>query len=144
MLGIADDDGRPLRKSLPLPGLNGRTCDGTREHGQSGGHSLEDAESYSYHMTDATHRDWKQYVAKTNRAGTERKSFALCCLAGSIPRRSRLATPAERTRAFWQDIMWSAVLSDEFQAGCGDDEFERAVRPSYANVNPPDSPRCEH
>ena len=32
--------------------------------------------------------------------------------------------------------MWSAVLSEEFQAGCGDDEFGKAVRPFYANVNP--------
>ena len=54
MLGIVDDDGRPLRKSrqimstLPLPGLNGRTCDGTHEHGQSRGHSLKDAESGTF------------------------------------------------------------------------------------------------
>ena len=127
MLGIIDDDGRPLRKSwqimstLPLPGLNGRTCDGTHEHGRSRGHSLKDAESYSYHMTDAIHRDWKQHVAKTtDRVISERKSFALCCLAGSNPTPvTTMATPAERTRAFWQDIMWSAVLSEEFQAGCG-------------------------
>ena len=144
MLGIVDDDGRPLRKSwqimstLPLPGLNGRTCDGTHEHGQSGGHSLKDAESYSYHMTDAIHRDWKQHVAKTtDRVVSQRKSFALCCLAGSNPTPvTTVATSAERTRAFWQDIMWSAVLSEAFQAGCGDDEFEKAVRPFYANVNP--------
>ena len=144
MLGIVDDDGRPLRKSwqimstLPLPGLNGRTCNGTREHGQSRGHSLKDAESYSYHMTEAIHRDWKQHVAKTtDREISQRKSFALCCLAGSNPTPvTTMATSAERTRAFWQDIMWSAVLSEEFQAGCGDDEFEKAVRPFYANVNP--------
>ena len=61
MLGIVDDDGRPLRKSwqimstLPLPGLDGRTCDGTHEHGQSRGHNLKHAESYSYFMTDAIH-----------------------------------------------------------------------------------------
>ena len=92
MLGIVDDDGRPLRKSwqimstLPLPGLNGRTCNGTHEHGQSRGHSLKDAESYSYHMTDAIHPDWKQHVAKTtDRVISQRKSFALCCLAGSNP-----------------------------------------------------------
>ena len=84
MLGIVDDGGRPLRKSwqimstLPLPGLNGRTCDGTHEHGQSRGHSLKDAESYSYHMTDAIHRDWKQHVAKTtDRVISQRKSFVL-------------------------------------------------------------------
>ena len=47
-----------------------------------------------------------------------------------------MATSAERTRAFWQDIMWSAVLSEEFQADCGDPEFEKVVRPFYANVNP--------
>ena len=28
------------------------------------------------------------------------------------------------------------VLSEEFQAGCGDDELEKAVRPFHANVNP--------
>ena len=145
MLGIVDDDGRPLRKSwqimytLLLPGLNGRTCDGTHEHGQSRGHSHKDAESYSYHVTDAIHRDWKQHVAKTTeRIISQRKSFALCCLAGSNPTpATRMATSAERTRAFWwQDIMWGAVLSEEFQAGCGDDEFEKADRPFYANVNP--------
>ena len=118
--------------TLPLPGLNGRTCcDGTHEHGQSRGHSLKDAESYSYHMTDAIHRDWKQYVAKTTvRVVPEYKSFALCCLGGSNP------TPVVIMAAFWQNIMWSAVLSEEFQTGCGDEEFERAVRPFYANVNP--------
>ena len=115
MLGIVDDDGRPLCKSwqimstLPLPGLNGRTCDGTHEHGQSRGHSLKDAGSYSYHMTDAIHRDCKQHVAKTtDRVISQRKSFALCCLAGSNPTPvTTMATSAERTRAF---IMWSAVL----------------------------------
>ena len=89
-------------------------------------------------MTDAIHCDWKQHVAKTtSRVGSENKSFAICCLPGSNPTPVVImATPAERTRAFWQDIMWSAVLSEEFQAGCGDEEFERAVRPFYANVNP--------
>ena len=86
MLGIVDDDGRPLRKSwqimstLPLSGLNGRTCDGTHEHGQSRGYNLKHAESYSYHMTDAIHRDWKQHVAKTASRVTPSRSFALCCL----------------------------------------------------------------
>ena len=45
--------------------LNGRTFDGTHEHGQSRGQSYKDGESYSYDMTDAIHRDWKQHVAKT-------------------------------------------------------------------------------
>ena len=144
MLGIVDDDGRPLRKSwqimstLPLPGLNGRTCDGTHEHGHSRGHSLKDAESCSYDMTDAIHRDWKQHVAKTtSREVSEDKSFALCCLAGSNPTPvSSMASVGEQNRANWHQVMWRAVLSEEFQAGCGDEEFERAVRPFYANVNP--------
>ena len=82
-------------------------------------------------MTDAIHRDWKQHVAKTtDRVISERKSFALCCLAGSNPTPvTTMATSAEHTRAFRQDIMWSVVLLE-------DDEFERAVRPFYANVNP--------
>ena len=42
----------------------------------------------------------------------------------------------EQNRAFWHEVMWTAVLAEEFQAGCGDDEFEHAVRPFYANVNP--------
>ena len=57
------------------------------------------------------------------------KSFALC-LAGSNP------TPVAVNRAFWHEVMWAAVLAEEFQAGCGDDASERAVRPFYAKVNP--------
>ena len=143
MRGIVEDGSRPLRKSwqiiskLPLPGLNGRTCDGTHEHGQSRGQSLKDAEPYSYDMTDAIHHDWKQHVAKTtNRVLPENKSFALCCLAGSNPTPvTSMASVGEQSRAYWRQVMWSAVLSEEFQAGCGDEEFERAVRPFYANVS---------
>ena len=144
MLGIVDDDGQPLRKSwqimstLPLPGLNGRTCDGTHEHGQSRGQSLKDAESYSYDVTDAIHRDWKQHVAKTAcRVLPDKTSFALCCLAGSHPTPvASMASVGEQSRAFWHEVTWSAVLAEECQAGCGDDEFDRAVCPFYANVNP--------
>ena len=90
-------------------------------------------------MTDAIHRDWKQHVAKTtNRVVSEDKSFAFyCCLAGSNPTPvASMASVGEQNHAYWHQVMWSAVLSEEFQAGCGDEEFERAVRPVYANVNP--------
>ena len=150
MLGIVDDDGRPLRKSwqimstLPLPGLNGRTCDGTHEHGQSRGHNLKHAESYSYRMTDAIHGDWKQHVAKTASRVTPSRSFALCCLAGSNPTPvTSMATSAERTRAFWQDIMWSAVLSEEFQAGCGL-RVRKGGQALLCQCEPPNCSCCVH
>ena len=98
-----------------------------------------DAESYSYEiMTNAMHRDWKQHVATTaSRVLPENKSFALCCLAGSNPTPvASMASVGEQNRAFWHEVMWSAVLAEDFQAGWGVDEFERAVRPFYANVNP--------
>ena len=145
MLGIVDDDDQPLRKSwqimstLPLPGLNGRTCDGTQEHGQSRGQSLKDAESYSYEMTHAIHCDWKPHVAKTtDRVLPDKKPFALCCLAGSNPTPvASMASVGEQNRAFWHEVMWSDVLAEEFQAGCGDDEFPRPFYTIlYANVNP--------
>ena len=79
-----------------------RTCDGTHEHGQSRGQSLKDAESNSYDMTDAIHRDWKQHVAKTtSRVLPENKSFALSCLAGSNPTPvASMASVGEQNRAF--------------------------------------------
>ena len=100
--------------------------------------SYKDAESYSYEMTDATHRDWKQHVANTtSKALPDNKSFAFCCLAGSNPTPvAVMAAVADQNCAFWHEVMWAAVLAEEFQAGCGDDEFEHAARPFYANVNP--------
>ena len=47
-----------------------------------------------------------------------------------------VASAADQNRAFWYEVMWAAVLAEEFQAGCGDDELERSVRPFFANVNP--------
>ena len=48
-------------------------------------------------------------------------------VAGSNPTPvASMASVGEQNRAFWHEVMWS----------CGDEEFERAVRPVYANVNP--------
>ena len=86
-----------------------KDCDGTHNHGQTRGQSLKDAESYSYEMTDAIHRDWKQHVAKTaDRVLPNKEAFALCCLVGSNPTPvTIMATMGEQNRAFWHEVMWS-------------------------------------
>ena len=69
MAGITNDKGEPLKKqwtlmsSFPLPHIRDiGECDGARSHGESRGKALKLAEGYSYLMTDAIHKDFKQAI----------------------------------------------------------------------------------
>ena len=69
MAGVTNDKDEPLKKqwtlmsSFPLPHIRDiGECDGTHSHGESRGKALKLAEGYSYTMTDAIHKDFKQAI----------------------------------------------------------------------------------
>ena len=69
MAGVTNDKDEPLKKqwtlmsSFPLPHIRDiGECDGAHSHGESRGKALKLAEGYSYTMTDAIHKDFKQAI----------------------------------------------------------------------------------
>ena len=69
MAGVTNDKGEPLKKqwtlmsSFPLPRIRDiGECDGAHSHGESRGKALKLPEGYSYCMTDAIHKDFKEAI----------------------------------------------------------------------------------
>ena len=70
MLGVTDQHGIPICKSwriactFPIVALQDKICDGNHMHGESRGQALKIAESYTFSMTDAIHREFARHVAE--------------------------------------------------------------------------------
>ena len=75
MLGVTDQHGIPIRKSwrlactFPIVALQDKICDGNHMHGESRAKQLKIAESYTFNMTDAIHRQFARHVnSRTTKA----------------------------------------------------------------------------
>ena len=91
-LGVADQHGIPIRKSwrtacaFPIVALQDKMCDGNHMHGESRGQTLKLAESYTFSMTDAIHREFAKYASnRTTQALPVIHSPACCCVTRSNP-----------------------------------------------------------
>ena len=68
MLGVTDQHGIPICKSwwiactFPIVALQDKLCDGNHMHGESRGQALKIAESYTFSVTDAIHREFAKYA----------------------------------------------------------------------------------
>ena len=92
MLGVTDQHGIPIRKSwriactFPIVALQDKICDGNHMHGESRGQALKIAESYTFSMTDAIHREFARHVnSRTSKALPVTYLPACCCVARSDP-----------------------------------------------------------
>ena len=92
MLGVTDQHGIPIRKSwriactFPIVALQDKICDVNHMHGESRGQALKIAESYTFSMTDAIHREFARHVnSRTTKALPVTYLPACCCVARSDP-----------------------------------------------------------
>ena len=92
MLGVTDQHGIRIRKSgriactFPIVALQDKICDGNHMHGESRGQALKIAESYTFSMTDAIHREFARHVnSRTTKALPVTYLPACCRVARSDP-----------------------------------------------------------
>ena len=92
MLGVTDQHDIHIRKSwriactFPIVSLQDKICDGNHMHGESRGQALKIAESYTFNMTDAIHREFARHVnRRTTKALPVVHLPACCCVARSDP-----------------------------------------------------------
>ena len=90
--GVTDKHGIPIRKSwriayaFSIVALRDKICDGNHMHGESRDQALKLAESYTFSMTDAIHREFAKYAAsRKTQALTVIHSPACCCVTRSNP-----------------------------------------------------------